>query len=310
MGGVLSHSLKAKRQHADFSARSDGSNSSSGNRRYESASFQNSRGRRYHNDKDVPYFLPNDDIEFDRLDAQHYMLHELIKSNHLCRLENPHNMLDVGAGTGTWAMEMAAEFPDTHVVGIDISPIQPSTVRPPNVEFDTMNVLEGIRYENNSFAYVHLRLLCGAVPKPYWPTLIWDMARVCVPGGVVEVCETDGAFRNAGPIAAKFNRWISTVCASANIYPDEVWNVPRMMEEAGLQVAQEQYYELPIGSWHGRLGELGFRNLIGAVSGFRHKIVELCDETEANIDATFEQLHEEINAYQCYWRIGVFVGRK
>jgi hypothetical protein len=38
---------------------------------------------------------------------------------------------------------MAAEFPDARVVGFDISPIQPKTIRPPNVDFEIMNVLEG-----------------------------------------------------------------------------------------------------------------------------------------------------------------------
>jgi methylase of polypeptide subunit release factors len=35
-------------------------------------------------------------------------------------------VLDVGTGTGIWAIDYADEHPDTQVVGVDLSPIQPN----------------------------------------------------------------------------------------------------------------------------------------------------------------------------------------
>ena len=46
----------------------------------------------------------------------------------------PRKILDVGTGTGRWAIEMADEFPQAQVIGTDLSPIQP-TIVPPNVRF-------------------------------------------------------------------------------------------------------------------------------------------------------------------------------
>lgn len=38
---------------------------------------------------------------------------------------NVKRVLDVGTGTGIWAIDYADEHPDTQVVGVDLSPIQP-----------------------------------------------------------------------------------------------------------------------------------------------------------------------------------------
>jgi hypothetical protein len=39
---------------------------------------------------------------------------------------------------------MAADFPECEFLGIDISPLQPTTVLPKNCSFELVNVLEGL----------------------------------------------------------------------------------------------------------------------------------------------------------------------
>lgn len=48
-------------------------------------------------------------------------------------------MLDLGTGTGIWAIDVADEFPNTEVVANDLSPIQPPNV-PVNVRFEVDDV--------------------------------------------------------------------------------------------------------------------------------------------------------------------------
>lgn len=38
---------------------------------------------------------------------------------------SPQRILDIGTGTGIYAMQIADEFPCSDVLGIDLSPIQP-----------------------------------------------------------------------------------------------------------------------------------------------------------------------------------------
>jgi metalloendopeptidase OMA1, mitochondrial len=49
--------------------------------------------------------------------------------------ENPPlKVLDIATGTGRWVMEMGDEFPNSKIIGTDLSPIQPDLVAP-NVSF-------------------------------------------------------------------------------------------------------------------------------------------------------------------------------
>lgn len=43
-------------------------------------------------------------------------------------------ILDIGTGTGEWAIHMGDEFPNADITGTDLAPIQPNEV-PPNVNF-------------------------------------------------------------------------------------------------------------------------------------------------------------------------------
>nr|POE47310.1 secondary metabolism regulator laea [Quercus suber] len=63
----------------------------------------------------------------DRLDLQHHILQLTYGNNlHFAPLINPKHAIDVGTGTGIWAIDFADEYPECHVVGIDLSPGQPT----------------------------------------------------------------------------------------------------------------------------------------------------------------------------------------
>jgi ubiquinone/menaquinone biosynthesis C-methylase UbiE len=87
--------------------------------------------------------------------------------------------LDVGTGTGIWAMylvrppdpskhlltetsDFADQFPSAEVIGTDISPTQPSFV-PPNLKFELDDAQLEWTYRPNSFDYIHVRCLLGAI---------------------------------------------------------------------------------------------------------------------------------------------------
>src|SRR5947209_1091117 len=98
--------------------------------------YQYENGRRYHAFRGGHYYLPNDEREQDRLDFEHHVFC-LVLDGELFRApitKNPQRVLDMGTGTGFWAMEFADQFPSAVVLGNDLSPIQPSWV-PPNCSF-------------------------------------------------------------------------------------------------------------------------------------------------------------------------------
>ncbi len=41
-------------------------------------------------------------------------------------IDKPESILDVGTGTGIWAIEMGDDFPDAQILGTDLSATQPT----------------------------------------------------------------------------------------------------------------------------------------------------------------------------------------
>jgi hypothetical protein len=66
--------------------------------------FEN--GRRYHKFREGTYNFPNDDSEQEREDMKHSMMVNLCQTLHFAPLgDNPQQILDMGTGTGIWAIE-------------------------------------------------------------------------------------------------------------------------------------------------------------------------------------------------------------
>ncbi|KAJ5246534.1 hypothetical protein N7468_001517, partial [Penicillium chermesinum] len=108
------------------------------------------------------YVLPNDEQEQDRLDLSHHLYLMLLKGElYQAPIKNPRRVLDLGTGTGIWAMDFADAHPDSEVVGIDLSPIQPSWV-PPNCRFEIDDFEQEWSY-NHGFDYIHGRELEGCI---------------------------------------------------------------------------------------------------------------------------------------------------
>jgi ubiquinone/menaquinone biosynthesis C-methylase UbiE len=76
----------------------------------------------------IGYIAPNDEQENDRLDMHHHMSTLLCEGKlHFSPIgDSPQRILDLGTGTGIWAIDIADEYPSAEVIGVDLSPTQPS----------------------------------------------------------------------------------------------------------------------------------------------------------------------------------------
>jgi ubiquinone/menaquinone biosynthesis C-methylase UbiE len=65
------------------------------------------------------YNFPNDDLEQDRLDLNHHVCLMLLNNAlHFAPLADDKSLriLDIGTGTGIWAMDMGDKYPNAEVV--------------------------------------------------------------------------------------------------------------------------------------------------------------------------------------------------
>jgi len=121
--------------------------------------------------------MPNDEIEQDRLDLYHHIFLMFLGGRlYTAPLDTIQlsRILDVGTGTGIWAVDIADMHPEAEVVGNDLNPIQPSWV-PSNVKFEVDDVEEEWTYKDNYFDYIHMRSLCGSIAN--WERLLRNAYR-------------------------------------------------------------------------------------------------------------------------------------
>ncbi|KAG8884541.1 hypothetical protein FRB99_004517 [Tulasnella sp. 403] len=130
--------------------------------------------------------LPADDEEQDRQDVEHrvltlvldslYAAPELILRAMAPKQDRTPAILDVGTGSGMWAMDMAREFPHAEVVGIDLTPpTLHNTHLPPNCRFEVDDVnLDLSHYAQTLRADGVLLLVAGAYQ-------LYDEQRVPLP---------------------------------------------------------------------------------------------------------------------------------
>ena len=64
--------------------------------------------------------------------------------------------MDVGTGSGAWAIEVADHYHKCRVVGTDLSPIQPE-LAPENVEFIVEDLVNGLDLDTGSTDLVNSR---------------------------------------------------------------------------------------------------------------------------------------------------------
>ncbi|KAM0637125.1 hypothetical protein ACHAQF_009046 [Verticillium nonalfalfae] len=127
---------------------------------------------------------PNDDRQNDGLDIAHHFITLLLGDKlYEAPIDEPKRVLDVGTGTGIWAIDVADAHPAAEVTGFDISPIQPFWV-PPNCKFHIDDAQLEWTYPPASFDLIHIRALYGSIAD--WPKLYGEAFKALKPGGYLE----------------------------------------------------------------------------------------------------------------------------
>lgn len=287
--------------------------------------FTYANGRRYHSDRfRAEYFMPNDENEQARLDLYHHMfLHLLGGKLYSAPLNNPQRVLDVGTGTGIWAMEFADDNPQAEVIGTDISPIQPNWV-PPNCKFEVDDMEEAWTYENDYFDYIHMRSLSGSFTD--WNFVMKNAYEATKPGGIIEfqdygseLFSSDGTPLTEADPERPFTYWLYHVVNAAEKANRPLPMGRRMkglMEKAGFVDIVESTAVWPIGTWpkDKRLKDVGKWGLLGVTDSLYPFAVRLLTSASGwsndEVRALCDEVAREIPKGKYYFHGWFVYGRK
>ncbi|KAK2592533.1 hypothetical protein QQS21_009778 [Conoideocrella luteorostrata] len=136
------------------------------------------------------YYMPNDEMEQLRLTVQHEVFMQTFNGEvAFAPVANPTHVLDLGTGTGEWAIRFAELHPDCEVVGTDISAIQETCGIPMNLFFEIEDAEEWDR-PTEHYDLVNMRCLEGAFRD--WTSIYKNVYDSLKPGGWVQVADLDG----------------------------------------------------------------------------------------------------------------------
>ncbi|KAF9556693.1 S-adenosyl-L-methionine-dependent methyltransferase [Agrocybe pediades] len=153
-------------------------------------------------------------------------------------LGDTRKVLELGSGSGAWAIQAAREFPDAEVLAVDLNPLPTrSKPLPPNLTFQKVDLTETLPFEKETFDIVHARFVMMHLAHGH------EVFRKCFdlvrPGGWLVVEEPDlGAMADGGkalpPKAAEFLQQFIKIMHSRNADPTVGKYMEQMLKDSEL----------------------------------------------------------------------------
>ncbi|KAL0777742.1 hypothetical protein CaCOL14_005395 [Colletotrichum acutatum] len=265
--------------------------------------------------------------EMDRLDLAHAMMVKAIGSrlyNAPLEKEKVQRILDIGTGTGLWAVEMGDVFENAEVLGIDLSPIQPEWV-PPNVKFE-IDDIESPWVDNRKYDFIMCRYMVASIKD--WPGLIKNIFEYAVtfplvlssiladhlnPGGWVEFQDVNTQFYSDDDTFSKDSataRWMAgfaTACKGMGRDTDVAPTLASLLREGGFpsELVHARRIKAPLGPWAKDqfYKDLGMMNLILTIDGLEALSLKLFAEL---LGRTQEEILVETAAVRKELKTGAF----
>ncbi|KIW28874.1 hypothetical protein, variant 1 [Cladophialophora immunda] len=214
---------------------------------------QRQYGRRYHRYRQSTYLIPDDEIQQSCLDLFHCYCTALLGGKHYLAPvpEQSDRVLDLGCGTGTWAVQVADDHPNWQVTGIDLSPIQPTWV-PPNLTF-VLDDMEDHWTHGEPFDFIHSRQTGGSVKN--WPELIQQCYANLKNLGWIEFQELDYSHQALEGVAEEKSlvRLADTLTMKAfRALGRELsvgGEIQGWLENKGFVNVQHRVFKVPLGPW-------------------------------------------------------------
>lgn len=241
-------------------------------------------------------------------------------------LSEVQRVLDIACGPGGWAQEVAFQYPEMDVVGVDISramityaTAQCRVQKLDNATFQVMDATKKLEFPDNSFDMINARFLVGFISSlAAWTELIQECLRVLRPGGTLRLTECDEAgvtnskayeeMKRIGLRAGiKLGRNFSPTGRDAGITP----LLGGFMRDAGFQNVSVEGHALEISA--GTDAHINtYENFKVAYKLIQPFVVKAGVTTSEEIEGVYQQMLAEIlsNQFRGIWYFLSIIGQK
>lgn len=177
-------------------------------------------------------------------------------------------VLDLACGPGGWVLDVAFDYPDIEVAGVDVSQTMMAyanararTQRRMNASFGVMDVTEPtLDFSDQTFDLINARFLVGVLKREAWAPLINECRRLLRPGGLLRLTEMVESVVTNSPAYERLNGLLYQAMwrAGYGFSPDGrtldlTFRLPRLLRDAGYQqvraMAHVLEYEPGTAAW-------------------------------------------------------------
>jgi ubiquinone/menaquinone biosynthesis C-methylase UbiE len=215
------------------------------------------------------------------------------------------HVLDVACGAGGWAVDVALEYPEIMVVGIDRNPHMIAVAREQaamrqaaeRVEFRMMDALRTLDFPDHSFDLVNLRFALGFMRTWEWSRLLSDLLRILRPGGIIRLTDEKVIHESTSPAMSQFYEiLLGALFRSGRLFTQEssglTGHLASLLNRQGFQKVQAQEYALQYraGTPQGQIYVQSRLSLLRILRPF----IQKWGQVSIDYDALLQQVNTEL----------------
>lgn len=235
-------------------------------------------------------------------------------------------VVDVGCGTGIWAIAFATEHPDSHVLGLDIALPQPKST-PQNCSFVVADAESDWSFATEPFDLIYGRMLVNGIRD--WPGFMERCLQHLKPGGWLELSDVAHRFfteDGCGEADSPMLRWwrvvFQRISRKNGVDIDDTYRHAQQMRDAGFTDVRERVFKWPVGSARAgspeekAIGDLQYMSLQEVVAGVTTTAVQVgelrgmaAQEAEALADEAKRDVLENADRRGYHMHFATYVGQ-
>ncbi|KAJ7137906.1 S-adenosyl-L-methionine-dependent methyltransferase [Mycena epipterygia] len=242
---------------------------------------------------------------------------------------NP-SIMDVGCGSGIWAIEMAEKYPNARVVGVDLA-ANVNLAHPKNFEFVRMDLTVGLPPVDGGYDIIHARCLTGHLKDP--AAFVRSAYEFLKPGGLIILGEVykaaDANKQQLTPLfpnvqysteALKTGSWLAgwhTLYFKRFYFYANNHTVESLLAtHGGFSPVQQNRYFAPVG-WpgddnadRGELGQMSQKTALAFIQASKSAILASGEYSAAEVAGWADSIEQEARTKYIYLPWDVAYGVK
>ncbi|KAJ5350321.1 hypothetical protein N7541_008048 [Penicillium brevicompactum] len=193
--------------------------------------------------------------------------------------DDPKQILDLGTGKGTWAIDVADMFPAATVRGVDLFP-PPVTWMPPNCVLEVDNALQEWTWREQ-FDLIHMRIMIGSFDPREWNQIYKKIFELMYPSEITtqfiplnyNTLECDDGTLPKESVLSSWGPTIFGCGEAAGRECDTIDTMAETIRKVGFVNVHEKSYKWPIGAWprdrkYKEAGTVNFQHWMDGIEGW------------------------------------------